>query len=226
MHVRRACLLIALLAGCRANNVVAPIFDMDPPSDLAAPLDLARPDLARVAPPDLATADAASACFTQFGAGMSAAFGRIDGTLLAVVTPTDPCPHDDNHVILDVRMNGSVYELWVNIGSDLDPMSTYSQSAALGAPAYSEGWHTDAALDYVQTFGLTSSAFTVTPPAGVIQQLAMLPVGEPISVYATGYGPDGGHDIHRQATGQDGAVVLSPATAPRYLLYHFDTQSF
>jgi hypothetical protein len=61
----------------------------------------------------------------------------------------------------------------------------------------------------------------------VISQLTgELTIGAPISVYATGYGPDGGHDIHRQAANQDGAVVLAPTTAPRYLMFRFATQSF
>jgi hypothetical protein len=179
--------------------------------------------------PDLAPSpDIALPCVSQFGAGLSAGFGRIDGTLVTVVKPTDlGCPHDDNHAILQVRMNGAVYPLWVNIGTDLDHMSMLEQTAALTAPAFAEGWHTDAQLDYSLTLGRTSTQFADTAPAGVVEELATkLTPGQPISVYTTGYGPDGGHDVHRHVTNQDGAVVISPTVAPRYLLFRFSNQVF
>jgi hypothetical protein len=46
-------------------------------------------------------------------------------------------------------------------------------------------------------------------------------------VFATGYGPTGIHDVHRNGGGRDGAIVVRPLSSPAHLLFfHFTDQSF
>jgi len=41
-------------------------------------------------------------------------------------------------------------------------------------------------------------------------------------IFATGYGRGGGHLIHRNGHGHDGAIVIDPLSAkPRFLLFRF-----
>ena len=48
-----------------------------------------------------------------------------------------------------------------------------------------------------------------------------------ISVFMIGYGPDGGHNVHRVSDFQDGALVLRPLSGtPRMLMFHFSDQTF
>ena len=102
--------------------------------------------------------------------------------------------------------------------------------APLAGPAWAEGWHPDAQLDYVTTLGVTKSQFTEADEAAAAARIYdMLELDQPISVFATSSGPpqaDSAHLIHRNATNADGAIVLSPDTAPHYLLTAFDEQSF
>jgi hypothetical protein len=48
-----------------------------------------------------------------------------------------------------------------------------------------------------------------------------------ISVFATGYGPDGAHLVHRDGSGHDGLIVTEPLSSPAHLrLFSFSTQAF
>ena len=48
-----------------------------------------------------------------------------------------------------------------------------------------------------------------------------------ISVFGTGYGPDGAHLIHRNGQGHDGLVVTEPLSTPAHVrLFSFTTQAF
>jgi hypothetical protein len=54
-------------------------------------------------------------------------------------------------------------------------------------------------------------------------------VGEQVSIYGhSGAGrPESAHKIHRNSgAGEDGAIVVDPTGAPRFLLFHFDEQVF
>jgi ABC-type transport system involved in cytochrome bd biosynthesis fused ATPase/permease subunit len=100
----------------------------------------------------------------------------------------------------------------------------------LPAPAFAEGWHAGAALDYVTSLGAHSDAsFTPLAMADAVTRIAAeVKVGDLVSVYGTsGPGrPESAHLIHRNAANQDGAIVVSPTTAPAFLLFHFDNQKF
>ena len=175
-------------------------------------------------------------CATTFGSALTQGFGRIDGTVYAVQKPSDTTctfPNSD-HVILQVLMNGAVYRLVVNVQSDRagsDPKILIATLPhALPAPAFSEGWHTDAPLDYVTALGAHSDAsFTALTLADATTKIATdVKVGDSISVYGTsGAGrPESAHLIHRNAANADGAIVLRPTASPQFILFHFDNQTF
>lgn len=175
-------------------------------------------------------------CATVFGSALTAGFGRIDGIVFAVQKPSDTTctfPNSD-HVILQVFMNGAVYRLVVNVQSDragADPKIRIATAPhALPAPAFAEGWHLAAPLDYVTSLGAHSDAtFTaLTLDDATAKIAAEVKVGDPVSVYGTsGDGrPESAHLIHRNETNEDGAIVVTPTTSPKFLLFHFDNQTF
>src|SRR5262249_40217631 len=102
------------------------------------------------------------------------------------------------------------------------------QDVPIPGMPWSEGWHTGIGLDYTQAFGLHSSAFTPTSPAALAQKVETeLAAANHISIFATGYGPGGAHDVHRQGANDDRAIVLDPlSTKPHILLFCFSNQSF
>ncbi|MFO0617447.1 MAG: hypothetical protein U0414_32930 [Polyangiaceae bacterium] len=176
--------------------------------------------------------DKAKDCASEFGTGLTNSFGRVDGTVLAVVKPTDtqcPMPNDD-HVILEVTMQGAVYRMVINVlstGADPDVRFLELDHAMVGAP-WAEGWHTDAALDYAGDLGLHSGfAFAPVPMAKLSNRIADdITLGDKVSVFCTSSGGASSHLIHRNGQKHDGAVVLHPDGAPRWLLFHFADQSF
>lgn len=176
--------------------------------------------------------DKAKDCASTFGAALTDSFGRVDGTVLAVVKPTDtqcPMPNDD-HVILQVTMQGAVYRMVINVlsnGADPDVRFRELDHAMVGAP-WSEGWHTDAALDYAADLGLHSTFdFEPVAFAKLSSRIADdIQLGEKVSVFCTSSGGASSHLIHRNGQKHDGAIVLHPDTNPRWLVFHFADQSF
>lgn len=183
--------------------------------------------------PDAGPIDKAEHCAPAFGQELTAAFGRLDGTVLAVVQPKDTqcaLPNDD-HVVLQVLMNNAAYRMVINIQSSYgDPDVRYQALAhTMPAPAWSEGWHPGLALDYVADFGVhTSAGFTPHPLAELSQVITdAIGLGQKVSVYAESSGGDSAHKIHRNTGKTDGAIVLDPDSAsPTVLLFHFANQSF
>lgn len=193
-------------------------------------------------PPDAGEPDAgpidaghkADACATTFGAVFTNSFGRADGTVVAVVPPAWQCPlPNDNHLVIQVSIDGGVQRLVVNVQSSFgDPRIRFRTiTAPLPAPGYAEGWHPGLALDY-PTMGLHSDAGWEALP---LEQVAAriydaVPVGAPLSVYATSSGGPtaaSAHLIHRNGLQHDGAIVVDPTGAqPTWLLFHFDNQIF
>lgn len=196
-------------------------------------------DTAVDATTDDASADAGitGKCADTFGDKLTEAFGRIDGIVYAVQKPSDTAcvmPNDD-HVILQVLMNSAVYRLVVNVQSDRadqDVRVRYgTMTHALPAPAFAEGWHVDAPLDYVTSLDAhTTASFQPYELGDLVTKLAeTIHVGQPVSVYGTsGSGrPESAHLIHRNKTNMDGAIVLEPTSAsPTFLLFHFANQTF
>lgn len=205
---------------------------------LLLPLLLASCSAPAIAPPDggsaadAAPVDKAAGCAARFGAALTDAFGRLDGTILAVVPPAHPTCALPNgtHLVLQVAMEGAAYRLVINVrGLGPDPRVFFAERAApLAGQPWREGWHPGAKLDYVTTLGVGSAAFV--PPADLVAELAgRLEIGARVSVFATSSGganAASAHLIHRNRTDADGAIVLSPQDQPRYLLLRFADQSF
>ncbi len=175
------------------------------------------------------------ACAETFGNALTASFGRLDGVVYAVQKPSDTqcvMPNAD-HVVVQVLWNGAVYRMVVNVLSNgAEPKVSFGMfDHALPAPAFAEGWHTDAPLDYVTTLGVHSndSAFTAYEMNALVSEIAdLIKPGDPIAVYATsGAGrPESTHLVHRNDPNEDGALVIHPTTSPRFLLFHFSDQTF
>jgi hypothetical protein len=178
------------------------------------------------------TTDKAATCASTFGNALTNAFGRLDGTVLAVVQPGNmkcALPNSD-HVVLQVTMKGAAYRMVINVKSTVgDPNVQYLKlDHALPGPAWDEGWHTGLALDYVADFGVHAKDFTPHPLAELSNIVADdITIGQKVSVYATSSGGASAHEVHRNDGKVDGAVILDPdGAAPRALLFHFADQSF
>jgi len=213
-----------------ASNAIVPDVDADAPAD-----DAAAPSTVDAS--DAAVVDASKPsgqCASTFGSALTASFGRIDGIVYAVQKPSDTAcvlPNSD-HVIIQVLMNGAVYRLVTNVqGSGTDSkIRSAILPHVLPAPAFAEGWHANAPLDYVTTLGAHSDAsFTaLTLDEGVSKIAGELEVGDPVAIYGTvGEGrTESAHLIHRNRTNQDGAIVIDPKGSPRFMLFHFGNQTF
>ena len=233
-HVKSltAVLLGVVFVACSSTSetpappAVAPEDDASPPvEDAGAP------------PSDAGDSGLSGKCADTFGSALTAGFGRVDGVVYAVQKPSDTTcvfPNDD-HVIVQVLMGGAVYRMVVNVQSDRagsDPKVRFAAlEHPLPEPAFADGWHSGVALDYPSTLGAHNTAGF--EPVGIdtlVTRLATeLVVGEAVSVYATcGAGrPESAHLIHRNPTNEDGAIVVAPTSAsPRFLLFHFDEQTF
>lgn len=170
----------------------------------------------------------AEGCVSEFGSLFTRSNGRADGTLVALVGPTDTgCPtFNDDHVVLEVSMAGGVQRLVVSVGG----VAVHAVRAPLLGPPFSEGWHRDLALDYPTDLGAHSGEFTpVTMDEAVAFTCSELEVGAPIAVfaYSDGSNPSSAHQIHRNDRYPDGAIVARPTSdEPVYLLYRYLDQTF
>jgi hypothetical protein len=175
-------------------------------------------------------------CASTFGNTLTAAFGRVDGTVVAVVAPgTERCamPNRD-HVIVQVDFGGAVYRMVVNVRSNgADPdIRVRSLTAPLPAPAFAPGWHPGLSLDYPRDLGVHGGAgweaLDLVEATSWIA--APIDVGAPIAVYATSSGGTFSHSthlVHRNGGNADGALVIDPTgPSPRWLLFSFADQTF
>jgi hypothetical protein len=227
-------LVLVTVAACSsgASSPAVVPSSADAASDVEVPVVEADAAAEAAAPPAVPI----GTCANTFGKALTAGFGRLDGVVWAVQKPSDTActlPNSD-HVVVQVLVNGAVYRMVVNVKSDragVDPAIRVARLPhALPAPAFAEGWHRDAALDYATSLDAhSSSGFAPLSLDEATAAIAgALEVGAPVSVYATsGAGrPDSAHLVHRNAPSRDGAIVVSPTTAPTFLLFHFDQQTF
>jgi hypothetical protein len=165
-------------------------------------------------------------CTSRFGSALSlGSQGRLDGILVAVVPPGDhACSGDAHHVHLQILMQGSVYDVAVNV-SGVDFAQT--DASMVGGP-WSEGWHAGSPLDYPTSLAVHSGDFVPVAEPALTQQVAdALAHANHVSVFATKYSKSGTHLVHRNGRGNDGAIVLNPLSPrPHYLLFHFPNQTF
>jgi hypothetical protein len=167
-------------------------------------------------------------CTNTFGNALSTSFGRLDGTLVAVVPPgTHGCNSDRSHLHLQVAANGGVYDVAIALVSELSgppEVSVLQTHAPLG----NEGFHRGVRFSYTQDLGAHDTDFTGTPESTLETEVtaALAQTGR-ISVYGSGYGPTGMHKIHRDHGDDDGALVIDPESdSPTFFAFHFATQSF
>ncbi len=180
----------------------------------------------------------AKSCASTFGAALTDAFGRMDGTVVAVVPPAHPtCPMPNgDHVVVQVAFGGDVYRVVVNVlstkpvdGGDTKVRFASVAHAAIGAP-FVEGWHPGVTFDYVTDLALHSTDAAWMPYAmdALSGRVAdALTLSAKVSVYSTSSGGASSHLVHRNKTGADGAIVVNPESAsPTYLVFSFAEQTF
>ena len=166
-------------------------------------------------------------CTSNFGSGLAGTFGRLDGTIVAVVpTGHGACNADHTHVHLQVLSQGQVYDVAVNID---DGYYAERDVRLPGAP-WVEGWHRGGSLDYVADLGLHATDFNTASQSQLEQKVeAELASANHVSIFATLYSHGGVHLVHRSKSGNpvDGAVVLDPLSPKAHLIaFHFSDQSF
>ncbi len=179
-------------------------------------------------------------CAEKFGAALTEGFGRIDGTVYAVQKPTDTTcamPEKDR-VVVQVLMNGAVYRMVIEVtdpGAPSMKLHVSSFPHVMPQPEYEEGWRTGVPMDYANILGAHSidGGFAPLSSDEVIAKIvAELKVGDPVSVYAVSSpgNPQGAELVHRNKPArinEDGAIVVGPTSAaPKFLLFHFDYQTF
>ena len=132
---------------------------------------------------------------------------------------------------MQVAAGGAVFRMVVNVASTSgDPRVRFAEVAhALPWPAWSEGFHGDQQIDYAATLGLHADAAPFAPVASaelIARVVARVAVGARVAIYAQGSGGSSAHLVHRNGSGDDGAIVLDPTGSPRFLVFHFDGQQF
>ncbi len=230
--------LALLLLACSSSSVVTPGDASSADPDSGGAQDSTVPDAGQVDAPADASPDApvdkAARCAQTFGTALTRSFGRLDGTVIAIVQPKDtqcPLPNND-HVIVQVLMGGAVYRMVINIQSDRPDPDVRVRFAevplALPGEAWAEGWHPGATLDYVADLKVTMASFQPYALTQLSQRIAdAIPLDGKVSVYADSSGGASAHKIHRNNGRTDGAIFVGAASgAPRALLFHFATQSF
>ncbi|HEY8076466.1 MAG TPA: hypothetical protein VIF62_20215 [Labilithrix sp.] len=165
------------------------------------------------------------ACTSSFGSALTTAHGRLDGYLVSIVPEStrNECNADSSHVHLQVKANGAVYDVAVN----LDTLEATTDIALPGG-AWSEGWHANSSLDYPTDLSLHSSAFTTTTSSAERMHIeSALANANHVAIWATGYDPTGAHLVHRQGGGRDGAIAIDPLDPKAHVLaFRFSTDSF
>ncbi len=229
--------VLATLAACRdvpeRGTFDAPVATVDgaPPSDGASPGDGTAPDDAtRDAPIDDGDdgMPIRLPCVAPTGTAMAdGVYGRLDGILVAVAPPGTAdrtCHPDSDHVHLQVRAGGAIYDIAINVGNDVHSQ-TFDR--ALFSPAWTDGWQPGSFVEYTG-LGIHSTTIPLPAPGALIQALVDdLATANHISIYATGYGPDGAHLVHRNGGGRDGLVVTHPLAASAHArAFSFSNQDY
>jgi hypothetical protein len=228
--------VLVLLIGCRGPTGTH--GDGTPPDTgtVDAAVDARIPDGGG----DIDGAPMRRPCTGTFGSSLSMTFGRMDGYLVAIVPPGTGggCHADTTHLHLQVQVNTAVYDVAVNVGTNDATNDVHSAAIehALIGPAWSEGWHTDAAVDVdYPTLGVHASAIPLhTQTENVSALMTDLATANHVSIYATGYDTnDGAHLVHRHTgtgsnfIGTDGLVVTHPLSPTAHVrLFSFSNQTF
>lgn len=164
------------------------------------------------------------ACTSSFGSALTVDHGRLDGYLVSIVPAnTHQCNGDSSHLHLQVKANGAVYDVAVN----LDALEAELDAPLPGTP-WTEGWHASAPLDYAKDLNLHASVFAASSATAQRTHLeALLANVNHIVIYATAYDPTGAHLVHREGSDRDGAIILDPlASTPHVVAFRFAQDTF
>jgi hypothetical protein len=176
--------------------------------------------------------DKSKTCVSTFGQALdTVGFARFDGTVVAVIPPSDQACAEPNstHLIIEMTFSGAVYRMVMDVNDEDAPNTIHATTLAhamIGGP-WSDGWHA-ATLDYVATLGLHSTDLPSESTATAVADITnALDLGAHVSVFATAQGePDSAHLVHRNLTNQDGALVVDVDGSPTWLLFAFSNQTF
>lgn len=166
------------------------------------------------------------ACVNSFGNGLTLAYGRLDGFLVAIVQPgSGNCHGDTDHIHLQILANNMTYDVAVNVGTTTQDVHTTTRELSL--PAWSEGWHPGVSEDYV-ALGVHSTDIPLESATQIGTDVtADLATANHISIFATGYAAGGVHLVHHTNGGHDGLIVTRPLSAPAHArLFSFTSQTF
>ncbi len=171
------------------------------------------------------------ACTSQFGSALTTDFGRLDGLLVSIVPPgsMNSCNDDDSHVHLQVEVMGETYDVAVDVANSTGPDDVHTTTRDIPLPggmAWTEGWHTGESIDYT-AMGIHSTDLTLETKAQLTSDLMTdLATVNHVSIFGTGYGPDGAHLVHREGSSHDGMLVTEPRSSPAPArLFSFSDQS-
>ena len=169
-------------------------------------------------------------CTNTLGSALGSTFGRMDGYLVAIVPPGGgPCNADSTHVHLQVKMTGAIYDIAVDVGgtNGVDDVHTIARDFAMPGGPWVEGFHAGIPTDY-PSLGVHAVDLVLHTHQEMTSILMTdLATANHISVYATPYGPDGAHLVHRNSGGRDGMIVTEPLSTPSHAqLLSFTSQTF
>ncbi len=136
-------------------------------------------------------------------------------------------------------MHDAVYRMVVNVLSTSNEPDVFlgTTDAPLAGDPWQEGWHPGVVLDYVTTLGVTKSQFTDSMQADAVARVmdstfssfrrARLGLRDDL-FSGGGTGKRAAHTfVHRNLTeSRRRDPVLTPETAPHYLLTAFPEQTF
>ncbi len=224
-------LVLSLSIGAGACARVTPLpgsggaVDEDVAPDTEPAEDATRPDSTR---DDVSCDEKAAGCATEFGSLFTKTNGRADGTLVALVRPSDQqCTMPNgSHVTVQLSIQGQVQRLVVSVKD----IAITTVSEPLLGPPYEEGWHEDQQLDYWKHLGVHSTDFSPVAMDEAVDFICEhLELDSEVSVFAYSDGgkPSSAHQIHRNDKYPDGAVVANPTSeSPTYLLFRYEDQVF
>jgi hypothetical protein len=166
----------------------------------------------------------------ETGTALNTYDGRLDGYLSYVVPRggSGACNGDDSHVHLQVKMQGNIYDVAVDIGKFSGDVLFYESDMPLPGGAWSEGWHGGDILGYPK-IGVHSGQFTPQDPATLGAKIASeLTSVNHISVFGSSYSQGNGcHDVHYVDGANDGAIAIQPLAGKAHVIFlRFSTQSF